>query len=538
MKRLFTWTLAGGLAAWVAATAGGVAAGAERMLRVLETTDLHGSMTAAPMAERGRTPVAGLDKVATLVAEAREEVPDCLLLDSGDYAQGTLESSYSHGLRMVEAMNLMRYDAVGIGNHEFDWGVDEASATVARFSMPVVSANLLTADARVEEPLFPNVRPYIIKEVGGLRVAIVGLTTPNLPHWVPGFAEVGLRTEDSVATLERLLPEIRQQQPDVMILLVHQGLRTEDDAANQLNAIGEKFPEFDLMLGGHLHWALPGARVGHVDYGQAGAYASGVLVVDLTWDDEAKAVTRKSFRRIPVTSETLPDARLAALFREDVARAEEAYAEVLTTVERPIGTSQVLPALSSMQQLFAQALMTGTGAEAVFHGTFGRERLLPGPMTRADLWRICPHENGVCVAWLTADEIRQIAEEALDFQGTDRYLPLAGLAYDLYPNAAPGERVRNLRAADGTPLNGRRRIPVAFSSYQLAGSGGRYPVLAETLRRPSSRLEVKPATVRDLLEAYLRANDPLDLPSGHEARVFQRERRLWERRANFENALE
>ena len=139
---------------------------------------------------------------------------------------------------------------------------------------------------------------------------------------------------------------------------------------------------------------------------------------------------------------------------------------------------------------------------------------------------------------LTADEIRQIAEEALDFQGTDRYLPLAGLAYDLYPNAAPGERVRNLRAADGTPLNGRRRIPVAFSSYQLAGSGGRYPVLSETLRRPSSRLEVKPASVRDLLEAYLRANNPLDLPSGHEARVFQRERRLWERRANFENALE
>ncbi len=539
MKMLFRMMAAGavmGLA--VVAWAPGARA-AEKVLRVLETTDMHGAMTCAPVSEQGRWRDAGLARLATVIRQARESAPGgaSLLLDSGDYLEGTLESSYSHGRRMVEAMNVIGYDAVGIGNHEFDWGVDEASAAVGRFSMPVVSANLLTEGARQEEALFENVRPYILKDVGGLRVAIVGLTTPNLPHWYRDFGLAGLRTSPSVETLEKLLPELRRHGPDIMILLVHQGLRTEDDGANEINAIGACFPEFDVVLGGHLHWVLPGARVGHADYGQAGAYAGGVLQVDLTYDEESGEVTDKEFRFLPVAPDTPADERLAELFREDAERAAQAYEEVLGRTERPLGVTQTPPALSPMQQLFARSMMAGTGAEAAFAGSTGGERLLTGTITMRDLWRVIPYENGVGVAWLTKDEIRQVMEEAMQYLGTTRYVALSGLAYDLYPNAEAGRRVRNLRRLDGEPLNGRRRIPVAMSSYLISGAGGRYPVLEGLLQSPHARVRIiNDKNMRDLVADYVRANSPLRLESGHEARVFRRERRLWERRADFEQS--
>lgn len=508
----------------------------QRTLRVLATTDMHGAMAAPPIVEQAGHPAAGLLRTATLIRAARAENPANVLVDGGDFAAGTLESSYSGGLRMAEAIGLLGYDSVTLGNHEFDWGVPAADKLVAALSVPVLAANF-SATAE-DTPGLAEVRPYVVKDVEGLRVAIVGLATPNLPRWFRDFTESGLRTAPSVATIEALLPELRRLEPDIMILVAHQGLMARDDEANEINAIGALFPDFDLVLGGHLHWALPGAKVGRVDYGQAGAYAEGVLQVDLVYDDEARAVVSKEFRLLSATPETPVDAQLAALFREDLERAAAENATSPGAVARPMGTSQTPPALSPVQQLFAKALMAATGAQAAFHGTFNGERLLPGPVTVRDLWRICPYDNRVAIAWLTKDEIRRVAEEALQFSGTVRYAALSGLLYDLYPNAAAGKRVRNIRAADGAALNGRKRIPVAFGSYLASGAGGRHPVLSSILADPATRLEIRDLLIRDAVAAFLRANDPVDLPSGTDARVFRRERRLWERVSDFESSIE
>lgn len=508
----------------------------QRTLRVLATTDMHGSMAAAPVVEQADHPAAGLLRTATLIRAARAENPANVLVDGGDFAIGTLESSYSGGRRMAEAMNLLGYDSVTLGNHEFDWGIPAADAMLDALSAPVLAANFAApADTT---PGFAKIRPYAVKDVDGLRVVLVGLTTPNLPRWFRDFSEAGLRTAPSVETIEALLPELRRLEPDIMVLVVHQGLMAHDDDANEINAIGARFPDFDLVLGGHLHWSLPGAKVGRVDYAQSGSCAEGILQVDLVYDDEAHAVVSKEFRFLAATPATPVDAQLAALFREDLDRAAAESATSPGSVARPMGASQTPPALSPIQQLFAKALMAATGARASFHGTFNGERLLPGPVTVRDLWRICPYDNRVAVAWLTKDEIRRVAEEALQFSGTVRYAPLSGLLYDLYPNAAAGKRVRNIRAADGSALNGRKRLPVAFGSYLAAGAGGRYPVLASILADPASRLEIRDTLIRDVVADYLRANDPVDLLSGTDARVFRRERRLWERVSDFENSIE
>ncbi len=506
-------------------------------LTILHTTDVHGSLRRPPEHEAARFPHAGLDRCATLIRQACAENPNHLLLDGGDFAQGTLDSALSRGRRVAEIFNDLAYDAIAIGNHEFDWGVPALASLLEVPAMPVLAANLrISEDAA---PTLRAIRPWIVRELDGVRVGIVGLTTPNLPRWFFGLADQGIAVEDSRTALERILPDIKRENPDILVLLVHQGLIAKDDDANEINLIGRLFPEFDLVLGGHLHWSLPGAHVGKIDYAQSGSCAAGVMKIVLDYDTVARRVVAKSFSFLEPGPDTPPDGTVRALIEPDAARADALFSEVLATLRRPAGVSYTPPALSPVQQIFARAVLAASGADAVFQGVQNSERLLPGPVTLRDLWRIVPYDNGIAVLSLSKQDIIDLLEESLAFLGSERYVPLTGLSYDLYPNAEPGNRVRNLRLPDGAPLHGTKRYSVACSSYLLAGGGGRFPLFARLAARPSSRLRFLPDGFRDIVARWLRAQpSPLDVPSGTDVRVFRRERALWERVEKFEHSLD
>jgi len=506
----------------------------EATLTILHTTDLHGVFDRG-QAGREAGP-GGLAECATIVRDARRDNPACLLLDGGDFAQGTPASLASRGLRMVEAMNLLQYDAVALGNHEFDWGYPEAAALAEALEAPLLAANFRAGDGAREA--FKAIRPYVVKDAGGVRVAIVGLTTPNLPNWFLGFAEEDLATESARDALERVLPQVKAEDPDVIVVLAHQGLLVKDDPANEINSIGDTFPEIDLLLGGHLHWVQPGARVGGVDYAQSGSGGRGVMRIDLTVDTAAKTVTDKRFSWLPVEADTPADGRILALAREDLAAEAAAMDEIVGTAKRPMAGTRSGACLGPLQQLLAAAMEEATGADAAMQGAPATVRLAAGDVRRRDVWRLVPYENRVGVLHLTPAEIRAAMEDSMDFWGTERYVPLSGVAYDLYPNAARGERVRNVRWPDGRPIHPRRRVAVAFNSYLLAGGGGRFPAVAELAARPETRLEWADGTLRGMLERHILRLGELDIPSGTDARVFRRERRPWERRDAFENSLE
>ncbi|MBR6021707.1 MAG: 5'-nucleotidase C-terminal domain-containing protein, partial [Kiritimatiellae bacterium] len=194
--------------------------------------------------------------------------------------------------------------------------------------------------------------------------------------------------------------------------------------------------------------------------------------------------------------------------------------------------------LSPVQQLLARAIRNATGAEAVMQGVSAAARIPAGEVSVRDAWRVVPYENRVGVLHLTPAELRLAMEEDMAFWGTDRYVPVSGIGYDLFPNAPEGERVRNLRWPDGRPIHGRQRIAVAASSYLLAGGGGRFPRLAGLAGLPGSRLEWAPKTLRDMLADEIKRTGTLEIPPGDGIRVHSRERRPWERVENFEGGLE
>ena len=518
-RRFFVW-LALGLCA---------VSGEARMVTVtvLSTTDMHGSIRRTPGVYVDHND-GSLLQCARIIRRVRAENSNTLLVDCGDIFQGTAESFLTHGGVMATAMNTLGYDAFAIGNHEFDWGVEALGEMLGKLNATPLAANLL---AGPEAPAaFRNVLPFTIKEVDGLKVAIVGLTTPNIPNWFRDVATHDLRVVDSRRALEHTLPLVRKEHPQIMILLVHQGIMAKDDDANQINEICRCFGEFDLVLGGHLHWVLAGARVHKTDYAQSGSGARGVMRTDLVFDTVANAVVDKKFAYLPVTDRLKEDPEILALVSNDLAKADAWLGSVLGKTTEDLTYSPAGSGLCPVQQLLCAAIAEKTGAEVVLHGILSEESIPAGDIHVSDIWKIVPYENTVGCLWLTLAEIHSIMEEAAVYLGTDRYFGAWGLQYEVYPNAPEGRRIRNLRAADGSPINGKRRLKTALNSYHLAGGGGRFPALVKAAASPNSRLEMMETTTRDMVMDYIRTHRTLTLPAGTNAVLVRQEPQRWLRR--------
>src|SRR6266545_2201443 len=177
---------------------------------ILSTTDMHGRIFPIDYYTNKYDNV-GIAKVATLVKEARKNDPDLMLVDSGDTIQGT-PLEYFHNKRnntppdpMMLAMNALKYDSMTVGNHEYNFGLKVLEKARREAKFPWLSAN--TYNKGTENTHF---QPYIIKEIGSVRVAILGLTTPGIPNWENAPNYVGLDFRDPLSEAQKWVSLLRE----------------------------------------------------------------------------------------------------------------------------------------------------------------------------------------------------------------------------------------------------------------------------------------------------------------------------------------
>jgi 2',3'-cyclic-nucleotide 2'-phosphodiesterase/3'-nucleotidase len=483
------------------------ASGAETVtVTVLATTDTHGYIY--PYDYYTRQPAArGLAAAATLVEAVRRETPYTLLVDCGDTIQGSpLASVYEVAARAGEArtpepmmlvMNRIGYDAMVVGNHDFNFGLGNLAAARATARFPWLSANTET------HGVLPPFAPYLLKTVGGVKVAIIGITTAAIPQWEKPEQIRGLSWLNPEAGVRRALALLEPEKPDVILAAAHSGLDRDPATGvarpgempeeNRVWQMAEQFPQLAAVIYGHTHQREEGRRVGNVLLVQPRNWAMDVARIDLSLAREPGApwrLTRTSSRLVPVTPDTTPDPAILELARPYHEAAERYLdqpvaesAVELTGARGRFEDSALVDAIQEVQLYFAQAQVS-------FASLFQTQVHVPrGRVTLRELAALYLYDNELYAIEGDGRMVREALENSARYfrtcpepscargplvDGAVRgynYDMAEGVDYEIDLTQPAGERVRNLRY-HGAPLSDEEPLRIAVNNYRAAGSAG------------------------------------------------------------------
>ena len=492
-------------------------------ISILHTTDLHGHILPTNDYD-GRRDLGGLARCVTQIRRWQSESPHSLLLDIGDVYQGTQFALSNQGRSMIDLFNLLRYDAWIIGNHEFDWGIDPFLRAVAGSQMPVLAANTALAGKPAGQfddtrHPFAKIRPFTLKEVAGIKIAVVGLTTPGMPFWfLPKFID-GLEFQHPVEGARRAIRQARAEGADAIVLAGHMGLKERtggDDFANCLMALTTEFPEAAVLIAGHTHQDIPSRLTNGVLLTQADHFGIHAGRIDLLFDRTSRKLLHRTARTELMDSRFALDPVVLSRTQPRLERAAEVLAEPVGELVETLSVRSAPGEPSGVEKLIAAAVMetlAGRGLEVdgVFHGLFDdRHVFKKGRKTIGDLWEILPYENYLVTAELTPLELKVMMEEV--FQSRERR-SLASFEISVTGDGRE-RRLTSLRTAEGRPLDPAKRYRIALNTFDAQSAGHRFMKLRSILERPESKCIFHPVQTREALIDYFRRHKVIDCLGG------------------------
>ena len=481
-------------------------------LRVVETSDVHGSFF--PYDFLNRRPKAGsMARVSSYVNSLRKQYGDrLLLLDNGDILQGQPLSYFSNYIDTTDmniaaqVINYMRYDAETIGNHDVEPGHQVYDKWVGEVNCPVLGANVI--DTRSGQPYL---KPYVMLNRGGVRIAVLGMLTPAIPNWLSQDIWSGLRFDEMVATARHWMKVIREEEKaDVVIGLFHSGKaggivtpQYEEDASEH---VARDVPGFDLVLFGHDHTRhndivvnSAGKRVVCLDPAN-NAMSVADATIHLSQEKGQWTVDSVAGSVNSVTSQPIDEA-YQQHFNAYINKVNDFTNQQIGTFKHTLRTADSYFGNSAFSDLILNLQLQITGADIAFNAplTFN-DSIKAGPVYMSDMFKLYKYENKLYVMRLTGEEIRKHLEMSYDLwfntmKSPDDHLLLidrqtygdaqrmgfknfsfnfdsaAGIDYAVDVTKPNGQKVTILRMSNGQPFDEKRWYKVAINSYRGNGGG-------------------------------------------------------------------
>ncbi len=466
---------------------------AEINLTILHVNDTHGHII--PYQDKSADPdrqVGGAEYLAKMIEQERASNPDgTILLSAGDMFQGTPVSNLFHGRPVIEIMNYLHYDAMALGNHEFDWGQDVLNSMISSASFPVVSANVFKRGGRHIQ----GVKPYVILKRKGVRVAVIGITTPDTYYTSKPGNLNGLTFVYPEKVLPALIRRVRAQGASIVIALTHDGLDSDRELARKVRGI-------DIIVGGHSHTAIknPVIESGTVIV-QAGSNGIYLGVMNITFDPAKKKIlsfTRKDeLRLVSPASGAQLDPNVALIVDKYEAKVRTEFSRVIGTAAADLTRDSSRE--SDLGDIVTDAMRDTSGAQIAFQNGGGiRSDLLKGPITLESVFTALPFDDDLVTMDLTGEQIREILEKSVL---SENMLQVSGMqiVYDLSKPA--GAKAASVEV-EGKPLAARATYRVVTNDF-LAAGGDRFNIFKQGRNISVGQPQ------RDAVADYIRKDSPI-----------------------------
>ena len=375
---------------------------------------------------------------------------------------------------------------MAVGNHEFNFGLKNLQQARTAANFPWLSANTIGGDRPFA--------PYIVTTIAGVKIAVIGVTTPAVPTWEKPENLGTYKFAPPVDAVRKAIAELRaREHPDVLLVAAHSGLDGEP-SENVVRELAVRVPELDAILFGHSHRELEGTRIGKVLVVQPKNWGVSLARIDFTLDRAAASgpwsIAAKKSRLIPVTAETIAAADILEIARPYHELAERYLNAPVGAsprdLESALGRVEDTPLVDAVHQ----AQLFYSKADVSFTALFNPSVKIPkGPVTVRQIAAIYPYDNELYVIAGTGKMVRDALENAaryyLSCEGarcaqpplTNRavmgfnYDMAEGVEYEVDLSRPEGDRIRNLRRR-GKPLAPDEPLRIAINNYRAAGSAG------------------------------------------------------------------
>ncbi|AJC81082.1 5'-nucleotidase protein [Rhizobium etli bv. phaseoli str. IE4803] len=477
------------------------AAFADYELNILHINDFHSRIesinkfdsTCSAEEEGKKECFGGAARLKTAIDQRRQALSgkNVLLLNAGDNFQGSLFYTTYKGAAEAEFLNLMKFDAMTVGNHEFDDSEDGLATFLDKVQFPVVTANV---KATAASKLGDRIKPSLVLDVGGQKIGIVGAVTNDTPELSSPGPNVTI--EDDVQTITAAVQDLKGQGVNKIIALTHVGYPRD-------LAFIAKIPDVDVVVGGHSHSLLsntdpkaegpyptmvdnPGGY--KVPVVQAASYSKYLGDIVVNFDDNGVVKDAKG-EPILIDSSFTPDPAVVTRVAELAKPIEELRKKVIGASEGPIeGDRKVCRAKEcSMGNLVADAMLDRTKNQgvtiAVQNGGGLRASIDGGDVTQGEVITVLPFQNTLATFEATGADIVKALENGVSQidQGAGRFPQVAGLKFSFDQSKPVGSRVSDVQVKEGdnfAPIDQAKTYKVATNNFMRAGGDG-YSIFKE-----------------------------------------------------------
>jgi 2',3'-cyclic-nucleotide 2'-phosphodiesterase (5'-nucleotidase family) len=402
----------------------------------------------------------GLARVATLKRRLAAAGRTPFLILAGDFLSSSVASSVFKGEQMIAALNAAGLDLATLGNHEFDFGDDVLIQRMHEATWQWVVSNVV--DTNTNKPI-GGAAPYIVKTFGALNVGFIGLCLNTSE--ISAVKLTHTRLVDPLDAAAHYIPILKREGATAIVAITHLAFATD-------RALVERFPEIDVIIGGHEHYPITTTE-NRTLISKAGSDAKWVARIDL---NRVKGTVERFYELIPITNALPDETRTAAVVNDYESRLGPALAAVVGSTRVPLDANSVRlrAAESNLGDAIADAIRGDADVAIMNAGGIRGDRIHPaGPLTKRTLLEMLPFGNVVCKVAVPGHVVLTALNHGVSKlpASAGQFPQVSGLVMTIDEKRAAGDRVIDVRVA-GQPLDLTKTYTVAIPDFLLKGGDG------------------------------------------------------------------